>query len=81
MNGKQRNNYHYRDLGIDWMVGVTKEGQCWYYPHHIFTHHELIDIRVVPPGEFGIVAVISSQPSKHVFDASSSSLFYDPSRT
>ena len=67
-NGKARNNYHYRDLGIDWMVGVNNNGECWYYPYHVFTHYETIDIRTVPPTEFGRALVSSSQSPTYMFD-------------
>jgi hypothetical protein len=30
-NGKTRNSLDYAKHGIDWLVGVDKHGQCYYY--------------------------------------------------
>jgi hypothetical protein len=68
-HGKPRNNYHYRDLGIDWMVGVDKNGVCFYYPKSVFSQYETINIRVIPSVEFGYFSVQSSQPKIYDFDA------------
>lgn len=69
-NGKQRNNYHYKDLEIDWIVGVTKDGQCLYYPYATFSQYETINIRVIPPGDFGVASVQSSRPKGYVWEHS-----------
>ena len=69
-NGKQRNNYHYKDLGIDWIVGVTKDGHCLYYPYATFSQYETMNIRHVPPGDFGRATVQSSQPKVHIWGES-----------
>lgn len=57
-SGKPRNNHHYRDLGIDWLVGV-KDGRCYYYSSSTFSQHDVINIRDIPPEEFGYTEVRS----------------------
>lgn len=50
------------------MVGVTKDGKCLYYPYATFAQYESIDIRRIPPGDFGCATIQSSQPKVHVWE-------------
>ena len=61
VHGKPRNNYHYKDLGIDWIVGVTTDEHCLYYPYDIFSAYTTINVRQVRPVEFGY-AIMSPAP-------------------
>lgn len=55
-NGKARNKYHYAHHGISWVVGVQHRPhvEFFYYPLEVYRHYEKIDVRKVPPVDFGI---------------------------
>tara|TARA_R110000744_G_scaffold17022_1_gene46449 strand:- start:924 stop:1373 length:450 start_codon:yes stop_codon:yes gene_type:complete len=62
-NGKTRNSLDYADHGIDWLVGVNKDGECFFYHYDTYSQISSKSFSVLkyPPDQFPTFDV----PNRH----------------
>ena len=53
-NGKTRDSIDYAEHGIDWLVGVNKEGKCFFYKHETYSKipSKSFSTKKYPPDNF-----------------------------
>ena len=62
-SGKTRNSLDYAEYGVDWLVGVNREGECYFYKLKTYSQipSKSFSVNKYPPDDFPLFPV----PQRH----------------